>query len=83
MLDWSEPSAAARHAPPSIVLNAGADQTGLGTIDRHGGRVSVDDKRMINCRADVNQLLPLMATAPDLSNAVACSIDNPECEACQ
>ena len=60
MLDWSEPSAAARRAPPSIVLNAaGADQTGLGTIDRHGGRVSVDDKRMINCRADVNQLLPL------------------------
>ena len=28
-------------------------------IDRGGGRVSVDDKRMINCRADVNQLLPL------------------------
>jgi hypothetical protein len=24
-----------------------------------GGRVSVDDKRMINCRADVDQLLPL------------------------
>ena len=38
---------------------AAADQTGLGAIDRSGGRVSVDDKRMINCRADVNQLLPL------------------------
>ena len=36
-----------------------ADQTGLGAIDRSGGRVSVDDKRMINCRADVNELLPL------------------------
>jgi ribonucleoside-diphosphate reductase alpha chain len=23
------------------------------------------------------------ATAPDLTGAVACSIDNPECEACQ
>jgi ribonucleoside-diphosphate reductase alpha chain len=23
------------------------------------------------------------ATAPDLSGAIACSIDNPECEACQ
>ena len=33
--------------------------TGLGEIDRHGGRVHVDDKAMINCRADVNQLLPL------------------------
>ncbi|MBP2472493.1 ribonucleoside-diphosphate reductase beta chain [Crossiella equi] len=35
------------------------DSTGLGEIDRSGGRVSVDDKAMINCRADVNQLLPL------------------------
>ncbi len=33
--------------------------TGLGEIDRQGGRVRVDDKAMINCRADVNQLLPL------------------------
>ncbi|MEK9500844.1 ribonucleotide-diphosphate reductase subunit beta [Gemmatimonadota bacterium DH-20] len=33
--------------------------TGLGSIDRDGGRVSVDDKAMINARADVNQLLPL------------------------
>src|SRR5688572_13549839 len=61
MLDWSEPSAPASHAPPPFAAlpPAGADQTGLGTIDRRGGRVSVDDKRMINCRADVNQLLPL------------------------
>jgi ribonucleoside-diphosphate reductase beta chain len=36
--------------------NAG---TGLGEIDRAGGRVQVDEKRMINARADVNQLLPL------------------------
>lgn len=33
--------------------------TGLGEIDRSGGRVSVSEKRMINARADVNQLLPL------------------------
>ena len=33
--------------------------TGLGDIDRDGGRLRVDDKAMINCRADVNQLLPL------------------------
>jgi ribonucleoside-diphosphate reductase beta chain len=35
------------------------DATGLGAIERGGARVSVDDKAMINCRADVNQLLPL------------------------
>jgi ribonucleoside-diphosphate reductase beta chain len=33
--------------------------TGLGVIDINGGRVAVSDKRMINARADVNQLLPL------------------------
>ena len=61
MLDWSEPSAPARQlpAPPAIASLPAPEATGLGTIDRHGGRVSVDEKRMINCRADVNQLLPL------------------------
>ncbi|GAA3788020.1 MULTISPECIES: ribonucleotide-diphosphate reductase subunit beta [Amycolatopsis] len=34
-------------------------QTGLGAISRGADRVSVDDKAMINARADVNQLLPL------------------------
>jgi ribonucleoside-diphosphate reductase alpha chain len=28
-------------------------------------------------------IVPQVATAPDLSGAAACSIDNPECEACQ
>jgi ribonucleoside-diphosphate reductase beta chain len=36
-----------------------ATVSSVGAIDRDGGRVSVDDKAMINCRADVNQLLPL------------------------
>ena len=33
--------------------------SGLGDIERSGARPRVDDKAMINCRADVNQLLPL------------------------
>ncbi len=40
---------------PMLDLNT----TGLGAIDREGGRVSVSDKAMSNARADVNQLLPL------------------------
>jgi ribonucleoside-diphosphate reductase beta chain len=48
ILDWNDPS-----AKPE------ADATGLGTITEGAARVSVDDKAMINCRADVNQLLPL------------------------
>lgn len=35
------------------------DTTGLGEIERGGARVTVGEKRMINARADVNQLLPL------------------------
>jgi hypothetical protein len=38
-----------RHAPL-------ADASGLGEIDRSAARVRVDDKRMINARADVNQV---------------------------
>lgn len=67
MLDWSEtsPNKAINSLPPiltgqsAVIDQTGLDPTGLGTIDRKGGRVSVDDKAMINCRADVNQLLPL------------------------
>ncbi|CAH2602139.1 Ribonucleoside-diphosphate reductase subunit beta [Rhodovastum atsumiense] len=41
-------------------MNAPAhDATGLGEIDRSGGRVRVDEKRLLNARADVNQLLPM------------------------
>ena len=67
MLDWSdtEPTAAAQipviHAlrPAMGPRSNSADHANAGLIDRSGGRVSVDEKRMINCRADVNQLLPL------------------------
>jgi ribonucleoside-diphosphate reductase beta chain len=66
MLDWSDTNLASAKAVPLAALQpaiqlklSAADPTGLGVIDRSGGRVSVDDKRMINCRADVNQLLPL------------------------
>jgi ribonucleoside-diphosphate reductase beta chain len=62
MLDWNEIA----DAPSVLVLTqpsaadiAGPDPTGLGTIARGAARVRVDDKAMINCRADVNQLLPL------------------------
>lgn len=54
MLDWTETRRTTASAPL-----ASSETTGLGTIDRTGRRVSVDDKAMINCRADVNQLLPL------------------------
>ncbi|MBA2126060.1 ribonucleotide-diphosphate reductase subunit beta [Hyphomicrobium methylovorum] len=59
MLDWSEPAAnlPSTRMPARIIPQD--DATGLGNIDRSGERVRVDDKAMINARADVNQLLPL------------------------
>ena len=57
MLDWTEPAAAP--APLSRPPLEPADPTGLGSIASDAARVRVDDKAMINARADVNQLLPL------------------------
>jgi ribonucleoside-diphosphate reductase beta chain len=57
MLDWTEPTSG-RTSPILTGQSLPGDATGLGRIDRGGARVSVDDKAMINCRADVNQLLP-------------------------
>ncbi|GLK76263.1 ribonucleoside-diphosphate reductase subunit beta [Methylopila jiangsuensis] len=60
MLDWSEPASPKSAALlPADPASSGPVQSGLGVIDRSGGRVTVDEKRLINCRADVNQLLPL------------------------
>src|SRR5690625_5059882 len=59
MLNWTEPTPGSTALTPAITPDTIADSTGLGSIERGAARVSVDDKRMINARADVNQLLPL------------------------
>jgi len=43
-----------RHAGPAVAGGA----TGLESLEMGAGRVRVDDKRIINCRADLNQLVP-------------------------
>ena len=62
MLDWSDievPPARVIHPAFATKGTPQADATGLGEIDRAAARVRVDDKRMINARADLNQLVPL------------------------
>ena len=61
MLSWND---TVEETPSTLVLTPppkreDSDATGLGKIARGAARVRVDDKAMINCRADVNQLLPL------------------------
>jgi ribonucleoside-diphosphate reductase beta chain len=60
MLDWSDAghAAAAPLSHPAFAYSMPPAAT-PGGIERNAGRVSVDQKAMINCRADVNQLLPL------------------------
>ena len=39
-------------------VNSGPGVTGVEEIAFKAGRINVDDKRIINCRADLNQLVP-------------------------
>jgi ribonucleoside-diphosphate reductase beta chain len=65
MLDWNEPEEYAGSFAETIVsatftaVPVERQTSGLGEIVSGSARVRVDDKAMINCRADVNQLLPL------------------------
>jgi len=43
---------------PSTQAAAAGSVTGVEAIDFNARRVTVDEKRVINCRADVNQLVP-------------------------
>jgi ribonucleoside-diphosphate reductase beta chain len=54
MLDWSEPTTKPKAPllhPAFAKAPKPVDTTGLGTIERGGARVSVDEKWMINTRA--------------------------------
>jgi len=63
MLDFDEPVATRSSLPAgmsplhnSSALPYGA--TGLETVEMGARRIQVDDKQIINCRADLNQLVP-------------------------
>lgn len=60
MLDWQDGSgkSAVAEPPTSAAHAAHHGASGLETIELGAGRVTVDEKRLINCRADLNQLIP-------------------------
>lgn len=39
-------------------MSEAATNSGLGSLEMGAGRIKVSDKKMINCRADLNQLVP-------------------------
>lgn len=43
---------------PKTATSANAGATGLENIEMGAARIQVDDKKIINCRADLNQLVP-------------------------
>ncbi len=49
---------AAASAAAAVGHDKGAGVTGLEEINFNASRINVDDKRIINCRADLNQLVP-------------------------
>lgn len=68
MLDFDPPatskkSADSTHATPQPSVETGAPNTGghtgLEKVELGGSRLSVDEKQIINCRADLNQIVPV------------------------
>ena len=71
MLDWDEVATPKAHVGQARLLETpvetakepiGAGASGLEEIARGAARIRVDDKRIINCRADLNQLVPFKYT---------------------
>ncbi len=58
MLTFDEKETTAVAAQPAISVLPNAPLTGVETIKFNAARVKVDEKRILNCRADVNQLVP-------------------------
>ena len=56
--------------PPA---ETGAGATGLETLEMGAARIQVDDKQIINCRADLNQLVPFKYTWAWEKYLAACS----------
>jgi len=62
MLSWESQNQSIKNPAAMPMNGAGTEEhdgTGLAYIDTSGARVDVSEKRMINARADVNQLLPI------------------------
>ncbi len=67
LLDWNDdddstkaPTQSQASKKPNVTATTGA--TGLEDLEMGAARIQVDDKKIINCRADLNQLVPFKYT---------------------
>ena len=64
MLNWDEPLSITPSKPlqPALPLEDQHGVIGLEDLEMGASRIRVDDKKIINCRADLNQLVPFKYT---------------------
>lgn len=64
MLNWDEPLSITPPKPlqPALPLEDQHGVIGLEDLEMGASRIRVDDKKIINCRADLNQLVPFKYT---------------------
>lgn len=58
MFNWTENANTATKPIPMTEPSLDGGATGLESLELGAARIQVDDKRIINCRADLNQLVP-------------------------
>jgi ribonucleoside-diphosphate reductase beta chain len=60
--DYTDDKAVSENIKKAAVKSAAGGSTGLENLEMGAARIHVDDKKMINCRADLNQLVPFKYT---------------------
>ncbi len=71
MLRWDEGNAVTKPLP--VVMGAAGGAIGVEDLEMGASRIRVDDKKIINCRADLNQLVPFKYTWAWDKYLAACS----------
>lgn len=74
MLRWDEGNAVTKPVPLQVVMDVPlAGALGVEDLEMGASRIRVDDKKIINCRADLNQLVPFKYTWAWDKYLAACS----------
>lgn len=73
MLRWDEPTTSTNHDVAGSAMSETAGAIGVEDLEMGASRIRVDDKKIINCHADLNQLVPFKYTWAWDKYLAACS----------